>query len=173
MRRNASAVIVPAFAVLLVLVMLSAVGKAEEKPTAAPADELLHDVAPSPKPRVMIMEVTAYCPCRKCCGKKARGLTASGFKVTHNAGLFVAADTALLPFQTRLLIPGYAGEKPVPVLDRGGAIKGNRIDVFFASHKEALQWGRRTIEVQVVSLAPASTMHPPLSETSRSSRQAD
>ena len=149
MRRNASALILPAFAVLLVMVVLSAVGKADERPPAT-ADELLHDVVAAAKPRTLTMEVTAYCPCRKCCGKNARGLTASGFKVTHNAGLFVAADTALLPFHTKLLVPGYAGEKAVPVLDRGGAIKGNRIDVFFASHQEALQWGRRTIEVTIV-----------------------
>src|SRR5689334_6657215 len=102
MRWNAGAVILPLFAVLLVLVMFSAVGKADEK--SAPADDLLHDVIASPKLRTITMEVTAYCPCKKCCGKSARGMTASGLKVTHNAGLFVAADTALLPFHTKLLV---------------------------------------------------------------------
>jgi 3D (Asp-Asp-Asp) domain-containing protein len=96
------------------------------------------------------MEVTAYCPCKKCCGSNARGITASGLKVTHNAGLFVAADTTLLPFHTRLIIPGYAGGRSVPVLDRGGAIKGNRIDVFFPTHEQARKWGRRIVEVTVV-----------------------
>jgi len=182
MRRNACAVILPALAVVLVLAVLGAVGKADEKP-AATGDELLHDVVAATKPRTLTMEVTAYCPCKKCCGRNARGLTASGFKVTHNAGLFVAADTALLPFHTRVLIPGYAGEKAVPVLDRGGAIKGNRIDVFFPTHQQALEWGRRTIEVTVVenlksqlsdlNHARASTTYPPPSETSRSSRPVD
>ena len=164
MRRNALTLTLSIYSVLLVLVLLSAVGKAGEKrATVAPLlassvavpvgpRELLHDDAlETPAgPRVLTMEVTAYCPCKKCCGKNARGITASGLRVSHNAGLFVAADTALLPFHTKLQIPGYASEKPVPVLDRGGAIKGNKLDVFFPSHKAALQWGRRTIQITVL-----------------------
>jgi len=148
MRRNALTFTLPAYAVLLVLVLLSAVGKADEKhaaPSASPlllvssvdvpvadAQELLHDdnatpTTTSPPPRVLKMEVTAYCPCKKCCGKNARGVTASGAHISHNDGLFVAADTTLLPFRTKLLIPGYANGKAVPVLDRGGAIKGEPV----------------------------------------------
>jgi 3D (Asp-Asp-Asp) domain-containing protein len=100
-------------------------------------------------PRVVTMEVTAYCPCKKCCGPKARGVTASGKRVDHNAGLFVAADKDLFDFHTQLQIPGYAGGQTVPVLDRGGAIKGNRLDVFFPTHEQALRWGRRMIPVTV------------------------
>jgi 3D (Asp-Asp-Asp) domain-containing protein len=172
MRRNALTFTFPAYAVLLVLVLLSAVGKADEKhSSAAPASplllvsslevpaseanethELLHDdtVSSATLPRVLKMEVTAYCPCKKCCGKNAHGVTASGLHVTHNAGLFVAADTSMLPFHTKLFIPGYAGGKSVPVLDRGGAIKGNRLDVFFPTHEQALKWGRRVVEVTVM-----------------------
>jgi 3D (Asp-Asp-Asp) domain-containing protein len=184
MRRNALTLTLTTYSVLLVLVLLSAVGKAGEKrqptvtPTATtatpilllasavdvpvePPDELLHDtnassapaiaapVAVPTGPRTRTMEVTAYCPCKKCCGKNAHGVTASGLRVSHNAGLFVAADTDL-KFHTKLIIPGYGGDKPVPVLDRGGAIKGNRIDVFFASHKAALEWGRRKVDVTVL-----------------------
>jgi 3D (Asp-Asp-Asp) domain-containing protein len=105
----------------------------------------------SARTRVMTMEVTAYCPCKKCCGPKAQGITASGRRVTHNDGLFVAADTRVLPFHTQLHIPGYANGRAVPVLDRGGAIKGRKLDVFFPSHEEALKWGRQKIEVTVVA----------------------
>jgi 3D (Asp-Asp-Asp) domain-containing protein len=108
------------------------------------------------------MIVTAYCPCKKCCGKWARlGLTASGHSVRSQKTEvrrqklapkhFVAADKAL-PFGTSLVIPGYANNTAVPVLDRGGAIKGNRLDVYFASHKQALNWGVKTL---VVSIGPA------------------
>ncbi len=100
--------------------------------------------------RTFLMEVTAYCHCTKCCGKKARGITASGKHVSYNGGEFVAADTRLLPLGTKLLIPGYAAAKPVEVIDRGGAIKGNKLDVFFPSHKEALKWGRQIVPVTVV-----------------------
>jgi hypothetical protein len=35
------------------------------------------------------------------------------------------------------------------VLDRGGAIKGNRLDVLYATHEQAQKWGRQTLEVTV------------------------
>jgi 3D (Asp-Asp-Asp) domain-containing protein len=101
-------------------------------------------------PRVVMMEVTAYCPCKKCCGPRAQGITASGKRVNVNGGLFVAADKNVFQFNTMLKIPGYASGHPVPVLDRGGAIKGHKLDVFFASHTEALKWGRQRIPVTVV-----------------------
>ena len=101
-------------------------------------------------PRVVMMEVTAYCACKKCCGPRAQGITASGKRVNFNGGLFVAADKDVFAFNTMLKIPGYASGRAVPVLDRGGAIKGNKLDVFFPSHAEALRWGRQTIAVTVV-----------------------
>ncbi len=93
-------------------------------------------------------EVTAYCPCSKCCGDCADGITASGFPVSENGGCFVAADKSL-PFGTMIRIPGYNGGKPVPVLDRGGAIEGRKIDVFFPTHQAALAWGRQTLICEV------------------------
>ena len=118
--------------------------------TAAPVKVQAPALPPLRGPRVVMMEVTAYCPCKKCCGPKARGITASGKRVNHNDGLFVAADTSLFDFHTRLKIPGYANGRAVPVLDRGGAIKGNKLDVFFPTHAEALRWGRQMIAVTVV-----------------------
>jgi 3D (Asp-Asp-Asp) domain-containing protein len=104
----------------------------------------------TPRVRTILMEVTAYCACTRCCGPRARGLTASGKPVTYNGGRFVAADTRLLKFNTKLLIPGYGGGQPVEVIDRGGAIKGNKLDVFFDSHQEARRWGRQWLLVTVV-----------------------
>ena len=114
-----------------------------------PEPELLHDVVPAAAtlgPKTIMMEVTAYCPCKKCCGPDAAGITASGKLVNHNAGQFVAAD-ARVPFHTKLIIPGYANGQAVPVLDRGGAIKGRKLDVFFPTHEQALKWGRRMVPV--------------------------
>ena len=103
-----------------------------------------------PRTRQVMMEVTAYCACPRCCGPRAQGITASGRRVTYNGGRFVAADTRLLKFNTKLLIPGYANNMPVEVIDRGGAIKGNKLDVFFASHEEARKWGRQKLWVTVI-----------------------
>ena len=87
---------------------------------------------------------------RPCCGPNARGLTASGKPVSHNNGRFVAADTRLLPFGTRLSIPGYHDGLAVEVIDRGGAIKGNKLDVYFPTHEQARQWGRRKLLVTIL-----------------------
>ncbi len=100
-----------------------------------------------PQRRTMLMEVTAYCPCELCCGPNAIGVTASGKHVSYNNGKFVAADTRLLPFGTKLIIPGYANGEAVEVIDRGGAIKGMKLDVYFDDHATALVWGRQMVEV--------------------------
>ena len=93
------------------------------------------------------MRVTAYCPCSKCCGQYSDGVTACGHKI-RPGDTFVAAD-GRYSFGTEMLIPGYSNGRAVKVLDRGGAIKGNRLDVFFATHQEALEWGVKYLEVSV------------------------
>lgn len=102
-----------------------------------------------PKTRKIQMLVTAYCPCRKCCGKFSDGKTASGKSIYTNSSMFVAADTSILPFGAMVSIPGYHGGLPVPVLDRGRAIKNHRIDLFFLSHEQAKRWGAKRLEVTV------------------------
>jgi len=93
------------------------------------------------------MRVTAYCPCEKCCGEYADGITACGHKI-RPGDAFVAADKQY-SFGTEMLIPGYTNGQPVKVLDRGGAIRGDRLDVFFHSHEEALKWGVKHLDVKV------------------------
>ena len=124
-----------------------AAARAEVTPRPASAAQSLARVAPVIN--TIEMEVTAYCACKKCCGPKAQGITASGKRVSHNNGQFVAADRKFR-FGTKLLIPGYADGKAVEVLDRGGAIKGNKLDVYFASHSEAKKWGRQKLTVTIV-----------------------
>src|SRR5689334_19583680 len=111
-------------AVVLTLIIIATASKSK----SATVDETRKS------PRVISMEVTAYCRCAKCCGKHAHGLTASGKPVSYNNGIFVAADTSVLPFGTKLLVPGYNRGESVEVIDRGGAIKGNHLDVFFPTH---------------------------------------
>lgn len=88
-------------------------------------------------------KITAYCPCSKCCGK-TNGRTASG--TTATAGRTVAASSKFA-FGTKLNIGGHI----YTVEDRGGAINGNKIDIFVNSHSEALQWGVRYMSVSVVN----------------------
>lgn len=93
------------------------------------------------------MRVTAYCPCSHCCGEYADGITASGHQIVQG-DRFAAADRRY-GFGTALIIPGYNGSAPVKVLDRGGAIKGDKLDVFFNTHQEALEWGVQHLDVKV------------------------
>jgi 3D (Asp-Asp-Asp) domain-containing protein len=120
------------------------------QPLAAPVLVAPQRMLVTPKVRTMLMEVTAYCACKKCCGPSAQGITASGKRVNFNGGRFVAADPKILKFHTKLQIPGYANGQAVQVIDKGGAIKGNKLDVFFASHQEARQWGRQKLLVTVI-----------------------
>ena len=88
-----------------------------------------------------IFKVTAYCSCAKCCGKTT-GYTASGTKAT--AGRTIAASSQFA-FGTKLIING----KEYVVEDRGGAITGNKIDIYMNSHAEALAWGVKYLPVEV------------------------
>ena len=90
-----------------------------------------------------IYKITAYCPCSKCCGK-SNGITAAGTRAT--AGRTVAASSRFA-FGTKLNINGHI----YTVEDRGGAINGNKIDIFVSSHSEALAWGVRYLPVSVVN----------------------
>lgn len=87
-------------------------------------------------------KLTAYCACSRCCGK-CDGITATGTKAT--AGRTIAVDPSKIPYGTEVIICGhtYVAE------DCGGAINGNKIDIFFNSHAEALKFGVQYAEVFV------------------------
>ena len=120
----------------------------------------------SRKAKRVYMEVTAYCGCGKCCGyyrscwscwlvpyyksgpnkgkRKVVGITSDGTKAKKGV---IAADISIYPYGTKMYIPGYGWGV---VHDTGSAIKGNHIDIFFPSHKEAMKWGRKKLWVTVI-----------------------
>lgn len=85
---------------------------------------------------------TAYCPCKKCCGKYADGITAIGKKASTKG---IAVDKKIIPLRSMVQVPGYG---TVMADDVGGAIKKKHIDIRFNSHQEALNWGRKYITVK-------------------------
>ncbi len=93
---------------------------------------------------VQPMEVTAYCGGECCCGEYADGITASGYRIRPGDKLIAAPKT--FDFRTGMFIPGYG---MALVLDRGGMIQGDRLDVYFSTHEEALQWGRQKLPVTI------------------------
>ena len=91
--------------------------------------------------------ITHYCPCEICCGVWAENrpdgivYTASG--AVAEAGVTVAVDPEIIPYGTKLVINGHE----YIAQDCGGAIYGNKIDIYCNSHEEALQLGKYTAEV--------------------------
>jgi len=95
--------------------------------------------------------VTAYCPCRKCCGKFADGRTSQGRNAWRTYG--AAAYPRAIPYGWVASINGV-GYRLVD--DTGGAMKKSwlrhrifHIDVRFHSHKKALEWGRKWMNVHL------------------------
>ena len=109
-------------------------------------------------PTVREMETTGYCSCEKCCSwerswfgfgepvfssgplkgkRKQIGVTASGGQARVGT---VAADTRVLPIGTLVYIAGFGWGR---VEDQGGAIQGDKLDIWFDDHDKARQWGRR------------------------------
>lgn len=99
--------------------------------------------------RVLLMRVTAYSPDHRSCGEFADGQTATLHSVWTNGMRLAAADPTVLPYGTMLTVPGYADDEIIPVLDCGGAIKGARLDLLYATHERALQWGVQDLRVVI------------------------
>ncbi|MBS4201471.1 DUF348 domain-containing protein [Bacillus sp. FJAT-49732] len=93
----------------------------------------------------MYMNATAYTAyCNGC-----SGITATGINLRANPNLkVIAVDPNVIPLGSKVWVEGYgyavAG-------DTGGAIKGNRIDIFVASKEEAYRFGRRQVKIRVLN----------------------
>lgn len=79
--------------------------------------------------------ITAYCGCEKCCGKSDR-ITATGAHAVE--GVTIAVDPTVIPYGSLVDIEGIG---TFVAEDCGGAIKGNRIDIYFENHADALTFG--------------------------------
>ncbi|MFE8702364.1 3D domain-containing protein [Cytobacillus sp. FJAT-54145] len=81
-------------------------------------------------------------------GHPSFGITYSGVKVTRDLYSTVAADLNVFPIGTILFIPGYGYGV---VADKGGAIKGNKVDLYYETVEDVYnQWGKKTVDVYVV-----------------------
>jgi 3D (Asp-Asp-Asp) domain-containing protein/uncharacterized protein YabE (DUF348 family) len=101
-----------------------------------------------PVKRVINMVATAYDPgpisTGKSPGHPAYGITATGMRASYGVA---AVDPRVIPFYTRVYVPGYGH---AIAADTGSAIQGNRIDVYFPTYAEAIQWGRRSVPVYIL-----------------------
>lgn len=60
----------------------------------------------------------------------------------------IAVDPKVIPLGSKIYVPGYGWGK---ALDTGGAIKGNKIDIWFPTEKQCYSWGVRTVKIKVIS----------------------
>lgn len=88
------------------------------------------------------MIVTAYSA--HDAGMDGKGITASGERVEE--GRTIAADPEIA-FGTEIYIPEL--QNRYTVTDRGGAIRGNRLDIYIENRREALEFGVWEVEVWI------------------------
>lgn len=87
-------------------------------------------------------KLTAYCPCPECSDEWG-DMTSTGVKATENRT--IAVDPKVIPYGSEVKINGttYIAE------DCGGAIKQNKIDIYFGDHEEANAFGVQYAEVEL------------------------
>ncbi|MBV7505698.1 LysM peptidoglycan-binding domain-containing protein [Bacillus sp. sid0103] len=94
--------------------------------------------------KTITVKATAYTAnCKRC-----SGITALGLNLKKNPNLkVISVDPKVIKLGTKVYVEGYgyaiAG-------DTGGAIRGKKIDIFVPSYKKAIQWGRKTVKVQIL-----------------------
>lgn len=111
--------------------------------------EVIKEVAPFKLKDLGLFKITAYCPCSICCGEwtdayasKITSLGAGAYE-----GVTVAVDPKLIPYGTKL----YTDDFGVRIAtDCGGAIKGNRLDLFFSTHEKALEYGVKYMHLYAI-----------------------
>lgn len=92
----------------------------------------------------------SYSDTGKSPGDSGFGITASGTRVRRSVGGYstVAVDPRVIPLGTKLYIEGYGY---AIAEDTGGAIKGNRIDLYFNSSSQVSNWGVKYVDVYIVN----------------------
>ena len=84
-------------------------------------------------------KATGYCSCEKCSGGYAKTYSGTIPQAKHT----IAADLDVFPLGTKLVIDGVV----YTVEDMGGGVDGNRLDIYFATHEDALDFGLQTVKV--------------------------
>ena len=137
---------------------LCAMVKTRDKSVVEIPEEIDFEEAPAEKDEecaplfvsIGFFDITAYCSCEICCGEWADGITATGTEATQ--GRTIAVDPNTIPLGSSVYFVGQCGDFGEYIAeDIGGAIVGNRIDLYFDSHYEAIVWGVRRVEVFVAA----------------------
>ena len=129
-------------------------GVEQEKNIVAETDEALV-ILENKKESLGEFKLTAYCSCEKCCGEWAlnRPKDENGKDIVYGstgtilvAGTSIATDPSVIPYGSQVEINGHT----YTAHDTGGAIQGNRIDIYFDNHQDALNFGVQYAEVFLI-----------------------
>jgi 3D (Asp-Asp-Asp) domain-containing protein/LysM repeat protein len=111
----------------------------------APAESAPAAEAAAPSSKEIIVEATAYtASCEGC-----SGITATGIDLLSNPNQkVISVDPSVIPLGSKVYVEGY-GEAIAG--DTGGAIKGNKIDIFIPSKQDAINFGRKQVKVTILN----------------------
>lgn len=134
---------------------IALLGKLQGTPVAAPAPTQTQEAAPAvkaattteaqPSGKTMTMTATAYTA--NCAG--CSGITYTGINLKANPNQkVIAVDPRVIPLGSKVYVEGYG---TAIAGDTGGAIKGNRIDVFIPDQASARAYGIKTVKVTILN----------------------
>ncbi|ANU14673.1 cell wall-binding protein [Planococcus halocryophilus Or1] len=124
----------------------AAVTTAKATPKATPVKATPAAAEPEPTGgKEFYVSATAYtASCTGC-----SGITATGINLKTNPGLkVIAVDPSVIPLGSKVWVEGYGN---AIAGDTGGAIKGNKIDLFMANRSDALSFGRKQVKVRILN----------------------
>lgn len=142
------------------LVDVAVTGENKEETAVASRGSYKREVGapPTEYERVIQVQATAYCLCKKCCGKSPSnpryGYTASGLRIVPGTDMkVIAVDTNIVPLGTNVYVEGLNGAPNYGyaiAADTGSAIKNYKIDLYMDSHQQALIWGRKSVNLYIL-----------------------
>lgn len=94
--------------------------------------------------KVITVEATAYtASCEGC-----SGITSTGINLKENPDAkVISVDPSVIPLGSKVHVEGYGY---ATAGDTGGAIKGNKIDVFIPNYDDAVKYGRQQVKVEII-----------------------
>lgn len=111
--------------------------------TVAQASRGVTNVSSSSGKEIYVSSTAYTASCKGC-----SGVTSTGVDLKSNPGAkIIAVDPNVIPMGSKVYVDGYGY---AVAADKGGAIKGNRIDVFFSSKNDAYRWGVKRVKIRVL-----------------------
>ncbi|MDV7767187.1 ubiquitin-like domain-containing protein [Peribacillus sp. CSMR9] len=113
------------------------------KTTVAQASRGVTNVSSTSGKEIYVSSTAYTASCKGC-----SGVTSTGVDLKSSPGAkIIAVDPSVIPMGSKVYVEGYGY---AVAADKGGAIKGNRIDVFFSSKNDAYRWGAKKVKIRVL-----------------------